>query len=238
MKNKLSHFIKKTVAGAIIRYILSQFKALVIMIVNFFIWPFIYVFRKRLREKHRGSFFWKFLNNKLDYNLDPTDEPNDYGDPYFFEHHFKDSYFWLAYRWSLRNPWQNGYYLNKILGINIDVRYKVTSQRDVPHGLWRTIKKKKDGEHSDKYGNDIDYARAILGKQWQEFTIDGVYYFRKSATHIRKIGNRLFIWEYKFGFENINWALQNHFAVSKLREETLIEYKEYLKNKNQFKKEL
>ena len=99
---------RKQIRGMNMKYAKSQIKAGVIYISNFFIWPIAYWHKDKLRKKGKG-FLWNFLNNKLGDNYSITNEPNDYGDEYFYDKYYKGdsgwNMFWLGFRWNTRNPW-------------------------------------------------------------------------------------------------------------------------------------
>jgi hypothetical protein len=133
-----------------------------------------------------------------------------YGDKYFNPDQEKT--LWWAYKWNMRNPLRDYYYSHKITGDEYDHKGWATIQKGRADGgtMWRTVKTKDaDGHYMDKHGEYIDYQRSILGKQRITFWINGEKYFRYSGVVPRRIWKNLYWFvEYKFGFENVNWAIQ------------------------------
>lgn len=179
------------------------------------IYPFIYWTRDKV-SKDKYKFIWWFFNDNV----------GNYGDKYFQEKFKKgDSklqMFLLSYHWcAWRNHLQNYYNSHRIIGEPILIYSNTTCSREnISDANWRTVKYcNKVGEFKDKYGDYIDFNNSILGKQWYVFTINNKKYFRKSKTTIIKLKliNRYFINEYKFGFENYNWALQFHLKLAKIK---------------------
>jgi hypothetical protein len=135
-----------------------------------------------------------------------------YGDIYFNPE--QKQTFWIAYKWNLRNPLRDYYYSHKIIGPHENFKGWATiqSNRSDTGKAWRTLLTNDDnGIFTYKYGDWINTDNSILGKQRITFTIKGKRYFRYSgAKPVRLWGNLWYICEYKFGFENSNWAIQFH----------------------------
>lgn len=191
-------------------------------------YPAAYTFRSYWRE-HKDTYpqriFWFMLNDE-----------HDYGDPYFYEKHYRSDsefqMFILSYKWAAwRNPNQNLYHTLIITGPQKVLESKVTCHREgVSEGNWRTLKyKDKNDVFKDKHGNYIDYGNSILGKQWYVFEMNGKKYFRYSFTDIKYIKwlNKIFVREYKFGFENTNWAGQFRHGLKPADKKSLSEYYEF-----------
>jgi hypothetical protein len=169
----------------------------ILRILNFFMFPIAWIYREKFHEKK--GFLWWFLH-----------DGNNYGDEYFLEKHGNKKTFRTAYKWAIRNPLHNYYYSHEINGIKTNYKGWATCQKPDSGKAWRTLKTcDKNGVYKDKHGSWIDNIHSILGKQRITFYINEKKYFRYSGCIPQRIiGNLWWCFEYKFGFENVNWAIQ------------------------------
>lgn len=189
----------------IIRYLTYLFFVRLLMgtIGNIFIFPVAFMLKKWARKKDSfiQTFLWWWLHDGCDY-----------GDIYFLEKKGNKKTFKVAWAWAFRNPTHNFYYSHTIDGKGENYRGWATIQKGKQDSgkMWRTVKTKdENGNYKGKHGGIIDYGRSILGKQRITFTINGKKYFRYSGARPRRIWKNIFWFiEYKFGFENVNWAIQ------------------------------
>lgn len=203
----------------ILRYITYLIKEAGMRILNYFLFPLAWIMKKPLRKKGKG-FLWGLLHDGCDY-----------GDKYFLEKHGNKKTFWTAYKWALRNPCHNYYYSHKIEGTPKNYQGYATCQKPDSGLSWRTLKTcDKNGVYKDKHGKWIDTQRSILGKQRITFYIKGKKYFRYSGCRPKRLlGNLWYCPAYKFGFENVNWAIQLHIFQFKRYEGEIRYYKIKLK---------
>lgn len=195
----------------------------ILVVANFVEYPKAYFAREYIRKDPDRNFitkwYWGFLH-----------DGSDYGDDYFNPD--RDSNFWVSYNWSLRNPIHNLYYSKSIKGKHENHSGWATVQegRKDNGTAWRTLKTNDDnGEYAHKYGRWINTEKSILGKQRITFEIDGKKYFRWSgAKPVRLWGNLYYVLEYKFGFENVNWAIQFHPFLFKRYEGETIKYNKHV----------
>ena len=184
----------------ILRYITYLIKETGLRILNYFLFPAVWVLRKPLRKKGSG-FLWGFLH-----------DGNDYGDKYFLEKHGNKKTFWTAYKWAMRNPLHNYYCTTEIKGKKENYKGWATIQQGKQDKglMWRTLKTcDKNGIYKDKHGKWLDIEHSILGKQRITFKINSKRYFRYSDCTPKHLwGNLWYCPEYKFGFESVNWAIQ------------------------------
>lgn len=174
-------------------------------VANIIEFPKAWIAREYLRENPQRNciirYYWGFLHDGCDF-----------GDEYFFEKHGDHETFLTAYKWALRNPLHNLYYSHQITGKKENYSGYATIQKGkADKGLmWRTLKTcDTNGIYKDKHGVWVDYEKSILGKQRIVFEIEGKKYFRYSGCEPKHLTGELW-WcmEYKFGFENTNWAIQ------------------------------
>lgn len=190
----------------ILRYVtyLIFIQGLYAILGNIFLFPIAYTFRCKIRQKNKPKLLWWLLHD--------TKDNNDWGDPFFNPKQKRN--FWIAWKWVWRNPVHNWQQSHAIIGAHTGHKGWATIQstRKDSGLMWRTLKTTdKDGTFKDKYGKWIDIDKSILGKQRITFEIDGKKYFRYSgAKPVKLWGNLWWILEYKFGFENIGWAIQFH----------------------------
>jgi hypothetical protein len=161
------------------------------------------MFRDKIRRKNKPKLLWGLLHDGCDY-----------GDEFFLKKYKNKKNFWTAWNWAFRNPLHNFYYSHKIIGPHTDFKGYATiqSNRSDSGKAWRTLlTNDNNGIFAHKYGKWINTDASILGKQKITFSINGKRYFRYSGAKPVRLWKKLwYICEYKFGFENSNWAIQFH----------------------------